>query len=74
MQIQTFTRKAKKDRTNNNDKKNGLRMREKVIIKDKGFSFFADPHDRKTESRLTFVTLLFLNTQASTARKSESEI
>jgi hypothetical protein len=35
--------------------KNGLRMK----TEDKRFSFFADPHKRKAESRHTFGTLPF---------------
>ncbi|NMD01515.1 MAG: hypothetical protein GYA62_17590 [Bacteroidales bacterium] len=40
-------------------KKNGLRMKNEMTIKEKRFSFFADPQERKTRSRSTFGTLPF---------------
>lgn len=52
--------RRRKDRDNDNDKENGLRMRnEKEKLKEKRFSFFADPQERKAESRPTFGTLPF---------------
>jgi len=42
--------------------------------KDKRFSFFADPQERKTESRTTFGTLPFADTQANASQKSKSQI
>ncbi len=34
-------------------------MKNRMTMKEKRFSFFADPQDRKAESRLTFGTLPF---------------
>jgi len=51
--------RRRKDRDNDNDKENGLRMEKEEIMKDKRFSFFADPQERKAESRPTFGTLPF---------------
>ena len=42
-----------------NDRENGLRMNNKMTMKEKRFSFFADPQERKAESRHTFGTLPF---------------
>ena len=39
--------------------KNGLRMKNEKTMKEKRFSFFADPQKRKAESRPTFGTLPF---------------
>ena len=36
-----------------------MRMNNEMTIKDKRFSFFADPQERKAESRPTFGTLPF---------------
>ena len=49
----------KKDSDNENDRKNGLRMKDRNTMKEKRFSFFADPQERKAESRPTFGTLPF---------------
>jgi hypothetical protein len=56
----TVTNKAKKkDRDTENDRNNGLRMNNEMTMKDKRFSFFADPQEKKAESRPTFGTLPF---------------
>jgi len=39
--------------------KNGLRMKNEMTMKEKRFSFFADPHEIKAVSRHTFGTLPF---------------
>ena len=52
------TRRRKNSDTEN-DRENGLRMNNKMIMKEKRFSFFADPQERKAESRSTFGTLPF---------------
>jgi hypothetical protein len=48
-----------KDSDNENESNNGLRMKKKMTMKEKRFSFFADPQERKAESRPTFGTLPF---------------
>ena len=56
----TVTNKAKKkDNDNENDIKNGLRMKNENTMTEKRFSFFAHPQERKVESRPTFGTLPF---------------
>jgi hypothetical protein len=47
----------KNDSDNNNVSKNGLRMKIEMTMKEKRFSFFADPQERKAESRPTLHTL-----------------
>jgi len=42
-----------------NNRQNGLRMKNEVTMKEKRFSFFADPQERKAESQHTFGTLPF---------------
>ena len=42
-----------------NDRENGLRMNNKMTMKEKRFSFFADPQERKAKTRHTFGTLPF---------------
>jgi hypothetical protein len=39
--------------------KNGLRINNEMTMKEKRFSFFADPQERKAESQPTFGTLPF---------------
>lgn len=54
------TNKAKKkDSDNENDRENGLRMKNEMTMKEKRFSFFAYPQEGKAESQLTFGTLPF---------------
>ncbi|MBM3918616.1 MAG: hypothetical protein FJ344_03810 [Sphingomonadales bacterium] len=48
-----------KDSDTENDNENGLRMKNERRMKEKRFSFFADPQERKAESRPTFGTLPF---------------
>jgi hypothetical protein len=55
----TLPTRRRKDRDNENDRKNGLRMKNEMTMKEKRFSFFADPQERKEESRPTFGTLPF---------------
>ena len=50
---------VEKDSDTENDRNNGLRMRNEKTMKEKRFSFFADPQERKTVSRPTFGTLPF---------------
>ena len=49
----------KKTATTKMTDKNGLRMKKEMTMKEKRFSFFADPQERKAESRPTFGTLPF---------------
>ena len=69
---------TKRQRTTNLTRKLNLTTKyeiEKVTDwKDKRFSFFADPQERKTESRTTFGTLPFADTQANASQKSKSQI
>jgi len=48
-----------KDSDTENDRENGLRMKKEITMKEKRFSFFADPQERKEVSRPTFGTLPF---------------
>jgi hypothetical protein len=58
--LQQVTNKAKKKTaTTKMTDKNGLRMKNEMTIKEKRFSFFADPQERKADSRPTFGTLPF---------------
>jgi hypothetical protein len=55
---QNVTNKAKKkDSDNENDRENGLRMKNEMTMKEKRFSFFAAPQERKAESQPTLHTL-----------------
>jgi hypothetical protein len=47
------------DNDTENDRENGLRMKNEMTMKEKRFSFFADTQERKAESRSTFGTLPF---------------
>jgi len=51
--------RRRKIRANDNEKKNGLRMENEMIVKEKIFSFFAVSQERKAESQPTFGTLPF---------------
>lgn len=51
--------RRRKDSDNENDRENGLRMKNEMTMKDKRFSFFADPQKRNVESLPTFGTLPF---------------
>ena len=51
--------RRRKDSDSENDRENGLRMNNEMTMKEKRFSFFADPQERKAESRPTFGTLPF---------------
>jgi len=56
----SVTNKAKKKTaTTKMTENNGLRMKNRMTIKEKRFSFFADPHKEKAKSRSTFGTLPF---------------
>jgi hypothetical protein len=57
--INALPTRRRKDSDNENDRQNGLRMKNEMTMKDKRFSFFADPQERKAESRPTFGTLPF---------------
>ena len=49
-----------KDSDNVNNRNNGLRMKNEMTMREKRFSFFADPQERKAESQPTFGTLPFV--------------
>jgi len=51
--------RRRKDSDNENDRQNGLRMKNENTMTEKRFSFFADPQERKAESLPTFGTLPF---------------
>jgi hypothetical protein len=55
---QPLPTRRRNDRDTENDRINGLRMKNNDM-KEKRFSFFADPQERKAESRPTFGTLPF---------------
>ena len=55
----SYQQGEEKDSNNENDRNNGLRMKNRMTMKEKRFSFFADPQERKEESRHTFGTLPF---------------
>jgi hypothetical protein len=46
-------------------------MRKEMTMKDKRFSFFADPQERKAESHHTFGTLPFARHTSQRLRKSQ---
>ena len=48
-----------KDSDNENDRNNGLRINKEMTMKEKRFSFFAHPQEKKAESLPTFGTLPF---------------
>ena len=50
--------RRRNDRDTENDRINGLRMKNNDM-KEKRFSFFADPQEKKAESQPTFGTLPF---------------
>ena len=55
--------------------KNGLRMKKEMTMTEKRFSFFADPQERKAESRPTFGTLPFAqHTSQRFAKVKESNL
>jgi len=49
--------RRRKDSDTEKDIKYGLRMKNEMTIKEKRFSFFAVPQERKAESQPTFGTL-----------------
>jgi hypothetical protein len=51
--------RRRKDSDTENDRENGLRMKKEITVKEKRFSFFADPQEKKAEIRPTFGTLPF---------------
>jgi len=53
----SYQQGEEKDSDNENDRNNGLRMNKEMTMKEKRFSFFADPQERKTESQPTLHTL-----------------
>ena len=55
----TLPTRRRKDSDTKNDRENGLRMKNQMTMKEKRFSFFANPQERKVESRPTFGTLPF---------------
>jgi len=55
----------RKDRDNENDRQNGLRMKNEMTMKEKRFSFFADTH---------LVHCLLPDTRANASQKSKSQI
>jgi hypothetical protein len=57
--LHRYQQGEEKDSDNENDRENGLRMKNEMTMKEKRFSFFADPHEKKAESRPTFGTLPF---------------
>ncbi len=58
--LRNVTNKAKKkDSDTENDRQNGLRMKNRLTMKVKRFSFLADPQERKAEVQHTFGTLPF---------------
>jgi hypothetical protein len=70
----TLPTRRRKDSDNENERENGLRMKDKMTMKEKRFSFFADPQERKAESQPTFGTLPFADIQANASQKSKSQI
>ncbi|MDD4149182.1 MAG: hypothetical protein PHE33_04070 [Bacteroidales bacterium] len=48
--------RRRKDSDTENERKNSLKMHNEMTMKEKRFSFFADPKERKAESRPTLHT------------------
>ena len=68
----TLPTRRRKDSNNENDRNNDLRMKNRLTIKEKRFSFFADQQERKAESRHTFGTLPFArHTSQSASRRTK---
>ncbi len=64
-----------KDSDTENDRENGLRMKNEMKMKEKRFSFFSNPQERKAESRPTFGTLPFAqNTSQRFAKGKEPNL
>jgi len=59
LRIHKCYQQGEEDSYTENDRENGLRMKKEMTMKEKRFSFFADPQERKAESRPTFGTLPF---------------
>ena len=59
VQTHTLATRRRKDSDTENDRLNGLRMKNEKTMNENRFSFFADPQKRKAESRPTFGTLPF---------------
>ena len=57
--VNHYQQGEEKDSDTENDRENGLRMKNEMTMKEKRFSFFADPHEIKAVSRHTFGTLPF---------------
>jgi len=63
-----------KDSDTENDRENGLRMKNEMTMKEKRFSFFADPQERKAESRHTLHTFANHTSQPSNQNLQKSAI
>ena len=57
--LKRYQQGEENDNDTENDRENGLRMKNEMTMKEKRFSFFADTQERKAESRSTFGTLPF---------------
>ena len=55
--IQLLPTRRRKDSDTENDNENGLRMKSELTMKEKRFSFFADPQKKGKESHHTFAHL-----------------
>lgn len=67
--------KRRKDSDNENDRQNGLRIRnEKEKLKEKRFSFFADPKEGKRYANAQLAHCLLPDTQANPPGKSHRAV
>jgi hypothetical protein len=59
LQARRYQQGEEKDNDSENGRQNGLRMKNRMTMKEIRFSFIADPQERKAEIRPTFGTLTF---------------
>ena len=64
----------KKDSDTENDRENGLRMEKEMTMKEKRFSFFADPQEEKSYANAQLAHCLLPDTQTNPSQKSKSQI
>ena len=65
---------GEEDSDNENDSENGLRMRKKMTMKDKRFSFLPTRKKEKRKADPHLAHCLLPDTQANTSQKSKSQI
>lgn len=71
--IHLLPTRRRKDIDTENDRENGLRMNNEITMKEKRFSFFADPQERKAESRPAFGTLPFARHEPTLRKRQRAK-